>query len=612
MAVAVLGRRAYVANRGTDNLSVIEARMVVAVVPVGDAPVALVADDRSGLVYVVNEGDHSLSIVWGDRVIKTVETAKDPACVALANGRVYVGGRGSNELMVHDASSGDRITTLTVPGSVGILALAVNPERQLLYASVYDAVQIVDLERLVVIGTVQVGVYVTLGADPATGRFFCAAYDSQANTHDLVAFDALGQQELGRVRIGGDPRGIALDRIKGRIYVANSFTNDLSVIDADSLQTLATVTVGLRPGSVAAGLDREVYVACPDADSVAVVDAETTRLVGAVPVCHSPGGMAVDEPSDRLYVALPGGNAALILSDDTIRELAVGVHPAELALSDDGERLFVLNHVSGDLAVLATNDGRIIGRTSVGTMPQALVVAPENGRLIASDAVFDAEGLIKIQTIPILSVFDKRPVQPVSVQVDGSKGLVYAVASNGVPGSNSGLLIYVLDLATGQRLDKQLGGFNTTAIALDERGQSLYSVASRMNTHRLFVDDLGGSGETVSVTLPNYPVALAHNPTTSHLFICLSPTVGLADETKPELLVLDSRGLGTVARLTLPSASTHLYRYTVAVDSTRNRIYVGDAQTGSVHVVQDVELSPPPAPTPSVMVTPWPTLTARP
>ena len=143
-AVAVLGDRAYVANRSTHNVSVIEGDAVSATIAVGEAPMAITADPRTGLVYVANEGDDSISFISGYRVVNIVPGPEGIACVEALDGRLYAGGRGENALVVLDGLSGEQIAVVPLQAPIGILALAVNASNGLLYASAYDAIHIVD------------------------------------------------------------------------------------------------------------------------------------------------------------------------------------------------------------------------------------------------------------------------------------------------------------------------------------------------------------------------------------------------------------------------------------------------------------------------------------
>ncbi|KPL22404.1 MAG: hypothetical protein AMJ93_07230 [Anaerolineae bacterium SM23_84] len=609
-AIAISDGRVYVANRTTQNVSVIEGDKVRDVIEVGDAPVAIAADERTGLVYVANEGDDSISVISGSRVVRTVSAPHNPACLAALDGRLYAGGRGDSTLAVLDGLSGVQIATVPLRAQIGVLALAVNPASDLLYASVYDGVEIVHLEDLSIVGRLQREIYVTLGADPVSGRLLVGEYDAESGDHYLVAYDALGQRELGRVPIGGDPRGIAVDGDSGRIYVANSWTNDVSVIDAQDLQPVATIPVGLRPLDVAVGKEGVVYVANSGSDNVARIDRESNRMLGAVPLALLPAGMAVDAETGTVYVASPSTNSVFVLrGEQVVTEIPAGLHPSELALSPDGETLFVLNLVGGDLMSIATRNKDLVRTADIGRLPRGLAVVPEAGQLYASDAVLDVDSQQLLRRTQLLTIY-RSEVKPTHIQVDPRAGRAYMVASNGVPGSNSGLMVYVIDVRTGEPIEGQVGGLSMSGLALDPPGGRIFSTAGRFGRYELIVNDASTLEREAALDMPRYPAAIAYNPVTHHLFIYL--TYRAADaEPGSEMLVLDGRGLGTVARFEMPGQRTTGEEYHLSVDARRGYVYLSDAQRGTVHILRDAALPAPPSPTPTDTPTPWPTLTPQ-
>ncbi|HUT15756.1 MAG TPA: beta-propeller fold lactonase family protein [Anaerolineae bacterium] len=611
-AIAVLNDRIYVANHSSDNVSVIEGSVVVEVISVGDAPVAAVADPDTGLVYIANERDDSISIISGDQVVTTVPAPEDPSCLAILDGRLYAGGRGHNAISVLDAATGAAIGSVPLKGRIGILALAANPATRLLYASVYDSVQIVDLDSLTVEAQLVDDGYVTLGADPIAGGFFVSDYDAGTNTHYLVKYAAFAQKELGRTPIGGDPRGMAVDPQTGHIYVANSWSNDVSVIDVHTLRLLATVPVGLHPVDVAVGEDGEIYVANADSDSVAVIDGESNRLSRVVPVSIIPRGMAVHPDTGRLYVACASTNSVFVIEGmQVVDEVHVGLHPIDVALTADGSGLFVLNHVSGDLMLVSTHDNRVVETVQIGRLPQGLAMVPDTGQLYVSDAVLDAEELRLLRRAELRSIYDTL-VKPIDIQVDAEAGRAYTVASNDVPGSNGGLVVYMIDLMTGERIQGSVGGLSMTGLALDSEGERIFSTIGRFGYHQLIVNDLRSYEQTTTLDLLGYPAALAYNPETYHLFICLTPSSNPAIGPGAEIRILDSRGLGTVAQIPLPDEPEVIGGYELAVDTSRGYIYIADARRGTVHVLRDVPLPPPPSPTPADTPTPRSTATPHP
>jgi len=612
-ALTVLGSRVYVANRTTNNVSVIEGGRVTSVIAVGAAPMALTADEKTGLVYVANEGDNSISFISGNSVVRTVPAPESPSCLVALDGRLYAGGRGENALAVMDGLSGERVATVPVSTTIGALTLAVNPEAGLLYVGVYDNVQIVRLRDEATVAVLDHPNYVTLAADPALQRVFVSEYESDTSKEYLVAYDLHGQKELGRAQVGGDPRGMAIDFAAERIYVVNSWTNDVSVLEGRSLRVITTIPTGLRPVAVAVNKDHQVYVVNSDSDNVTVIDGQNLRVLGVVPLGLLPAGMAVHPVTGRLYVACASTNSVFVVDGGrVVAEMPVGLHPNEVTLSGDGGRLFVLNHVSGDLSVISTADNSVIRTVPIGQLPQGLAIAPRTGQLYASDAVLDEDSGRLLRRTELLTSY-QLAVKPVQIQMDSAADRAYMVASNGVPGSNSGLIIYIIDLKSGEPIQGLVGGLSTTGLALDPAGQRIFSTAGRFGYFQMIVNDTLSLKQVAVVDLQQYPAALAYNPQTHHVFICLTQATKPPWEHAPAVWVLDARGFGTVALLPLPaSPDATLDPYNMAVDAFRNYIYIADSHLGVIHVLRDAALPPPPSPTPTHTPTPWPTLTPEP
>ena len=612
-ALTVLGGRVYVANRATNNVSVIEGDRVTSVIPVGNAPMALAADDKTGLVYVANEADDSISFISGNHVVRTVPAPKSPSCLVALDGRVYAGGRDEYALAVLDGASGERLATVPVSTTIAVLALAVNPAAGLLYAGVYNSVQILRLRDGATVAALDHPSYVTLAADPDLQRVLVSEYDSDSGRQYLVAYEPYGQKELGRAEIGGDPRGMAIDLVAERIYVANSWSNSVSVLEGRSLRVITTIPTGLRPVAVTVGKDHRVYVVNSDSDNVTIIDGQTLRVLGVVPVGLLAAGIAVHPATGGLYVPCASTNSVFVIDGGrVVTEIPVGLHPSEAALSEDGSQLFVLNYVSGDLSVVSTADNSLIRTVPVGQLAQGLAIAPGTRQLYASDAVLD-DGTGRLLRRTELLTGYRLPVKPLQIRVDSLAGRAYIVASNGVPGSNGGLIIYMINLQTGEPIQGLVGGLSTTDLVLDPAGQRVFSTAGRFSYFQMIVNDTLSLKQIAVVQLQQYPAALAYCPETHHVFICLTQAVRPPWENNPAVWVLDSRGYGTVGLLPLPaSPNSSLDPYTMAVDTLRNYVYIADSHQGVVHVLRDATLTPPPSPTPTHTSTPWPTLTPEP
>lgn len=83
----------YVANEGSNNVSVISGSSVVATISVGNSPVFLVFDPANDYIYVANYGSGTVSVINPaiERVIANIQVGKGPDyMIALSDGDVYV------------------------------------------------------------------------------------------------------------------------------------------------------------------------------------------------------------------------------------------------------------------------------------------------------------------------------------------------------------------------------------------------------------------------------------------------------------------------------------------------------------------------------------------
>jgi DNA-binding beta-propeller fold protein YncE len=248
----------------------------------------------------------------------------------------------------------------------------------------------------------------------------------------------------------------------------------------------------------------------------------------------------------------------------------------------------------------------------VGKLAQGLAIAPQTGQLYASDVILDEETGNLLRRTELLSS-NHLSVTPVKIQVDSAAGRAYMTASNGIPGSNGGLIIYVVDMKSGEQVEGQVGGLSTTDLALDPAGHRIFSTSGRFSWFQMIVNDTASLEQIAAVALQKYPSALAYNPQTQHVFIGLTQAMRPPWEHDPVILVLDARGFGTVGSYPLPTgASATLDPYSMVVDARRNYVYVADSDLGVIHVLRDAVLPPPPSPTPTQTPTPWPTLTPEP
>src|SRR3989442_1004477 len=107
----------YVANWGSDTVTVIDGTTVVATVPVGRLPSGVVYSCGDGYVSVANQGSATATVINGGTVVATVPVGDSPVGVGYNSGNGYV----------YVANSGTGNTVSVINGTTVVANVTVGP-----------------------------------------------------------------------------------------------------------------------------------------------------------------------------------------------------------------------------------------------------------------------------------------------------------------------------------------------------------------------------------------------------------------------------------------------------------------------------------------------------
>jgi YVTN family beta-propeller protein len=453
------------------------------------------------------------------------------------------------------------------------------------------------------------GSYSTLVANPADGTVLLSVYDSNSQSQSLVAFDPISGAERRRARVGGDPNASILNSSGDRVFIANAFTNDVSVIDLRDMSPVATIRVGMSPRALA--LDENaghLYVANYDSDNVHLIDTISNTVQATIPLAMLPTAILADENTARVYVANASTDSVFVLEEERLtKEIPVGRHPADLAWDEQSHRLLVANAAEGTLSIVDEAEWNVRTTGFITRQLTTVAVDPLHSRLFAGGNVFDLYTLKPLGRLVLHGNTVSSESQPEFVRVNPALDRIYAIGWNGIPGSNSRSIVYSVDGATLEQRTMLASSSNITAIAIDPATNRLYAAGTHplAYSNDLSVYDLADT-RVYSLTLPARTRAMALNPQTHHLFMghetSYARVYGPTPEPTDQLVrVLDSTSFGEVVRLKVDSP-----RLMARIGNT---IYVVSSKDGWVSLIQDLATPVPPSPTPTFTPTPWPSWT---
>jgi len=317
-----------------------------ATVPVGNNGDGVVVDPVTQSVFVVNQGDSTLSIIDGAicNALDTAGCAQHPPVVAtgyfpgymdidVASDTIYVANNGANTVSVINGAA----CTLARP-----------------FACRHDP-------PTTTAGTIPQGSAI----DSATGTLYVSNQDSDdVSVIDASSCSALVTVGCGRTwptistGSGTTPFAVAVDQQTDTVYIANNSSNTISVINGATCNAHVTSGCGQTPATV---------TVVPPGDG-------------------NPVGLDVDEATDTVYVVNtsdPNGTVAVVngaTCNGTVHSgcgqtptlVTVGNVPLDDVVDQATNTVYVTNVADGDVSMIdgATCNAHVI--SSCGQMPQTI------------------------------------------------------------------------------------------------------------------------------------------------------------------------------------------------------------------------------------------------
>lgn len=227
----------------------------------------------------------------------------------------------------------------------------------------------------------------------------------------LMVVDTTAKLEASiykQLPVQAGPVGVAVNPKGTRVYVTNSGSNSVSVIDTgkhEIVQVADPANVGsTRPSidlgngmvpwgiAVSASGDR-VYVANSGGNSVSIIDAASNTVDSVkVTVGRRPYGIAVNSQKSKVYVTNYDDNSVSVIntaSNNATTLVIPGVYPFSkphgVAVDPAGAYVYVTNEgngtVAGSVSVIDAQNDTVLKQVPVGKLPVGVAINPVNNKV---------------------------------------------------------------------------------------------------------------------------------------------------------------------------------------------------------------------------------------
>jgi uncharacterized repeat protein (TIGR01451 family) len=328
-------------------------------------PFAIAADPVTNTIYVVNKDSSNVTVIDGDtdtyEATITDPAASDPLAVIVnaVNDKIYVANNGSGNVTIIDG--GSKTILKTVPAGPVPFALAVNN-------------------------------FVT-----NTGQVFHKIYvvNNIASGGTVTEIDGDTDSVTGTIPAGGFPFAIAVNPVSNHVWVANDGTNNITMFDAESHQTVLIADpnathprfITVDPISDGLSVFGKVYVANQGTNNVTIISDAFGDPFVTMPVGNTPTGIGVNPNTNHVFVAnylggtisvIDGSSNTVNTITDSLASLVFGLDLNAIAVDPSLNEVYVNGSANGtnpfhtNVTVTAINEEQILPtplQTIIGPLP---------------------------------------------------------------------------------------------------------------------------------------------------------------------------------------------------------------------------------------------------
>lgn len=191
--------------------------------------------------------------------------------------------------------------------------------------------------------------------DSERGRAYVSS-SASSNVHvfDTTSFEKLGVIDIRSSQRGGDfyVMSIALDPAMSELYVVSRVSNELAVVDMDSLEVKRVTPI--QGAKNASGVDVDpatgrIFVAAQDSDNLLILDRETAEVLHDVPVGAGALNVVYDASSDLAWVSSRGAGtiSAVNAEGEIVAHLDGGSYANHVTVDGKGA-VFAVNKSLGE------------------------------------------------------------------------------------------------------------------------------------------------------------------------------------------------------------------------------------------------------------------------
>ena len=331
---------------------------------------------------------------------------------------------------------------------VSARGIVVNPQSGKFYAvsTAKDTVTVLDPTGHVLFRTPVGKEPVSIALNPDTNRVYVA----NSGSGNVSVIDGMTDKVVATVPVGDLPYTMAVNRATNEVYVSRTFS-DVTVIIDGRTNAPTTVKAGVGDAVAAESLDSETYMTSFESVHATTFEGADNHVAKVVTPNHM-WAMATNPVTRKVYAVSVGNSNVTVIDGKSHGTTVVksGEVPCAVVVDYNSGKVFVANFASNDVTVIDGASDSVIGTVNVGPKPQAIAVDSSNHKVYvvstheSTTTVFDGSNnsvlsTLKTEKAPFAIAVNSSTHVAVALGLDGDltviDGTTLAVSSPSVPQS---------------------------------------------------------------------------------------------------------------------------------------------------------------------------------
>ena len=235
--------------------------------------------------------------------------------------------------------------------------------------------------------------------------------------------------------VGSYPVGIGINSVTNKLYVANQFSNSVTVIDGNTNTIETTIQVDNFPYDLEVNpYNNRIYVTNRGSNTVSVIDGSTNQRLSNINVGDSPVGISINPSDNRIYVTNLGKESSSLSIIDGISNKVTGTVQLNglfygVAVNPLTKTIYLSNLKNNTVSVLDEKTKNIVNKISGGNIPTGININYKENVIYVANYGSNSISVIDGKTNKVNSTI-KVGDDPVDIVVNPLTNHIY-VSNNG-------------------------------------------------------------------------------------------------------------------------------------------------------------------------------------